>query len=113
MTYEQQTWALVKDGVVVNAVLCGDDAATIFGDDGWDQIIDITDFHATYNPGIGHTWTESEKFRPPKPYPSFVWSESEGAYVEPVAKPDEVEGKFWAWDEENTEWVQHDIPEDE
>jgi len=112
MTYEQQTWALVKDGVVVNTVLCDDNAPTVFGDGGWDQIIDITDYHAKYNPGINHTWTESDKFRPPAPSgnPSFVWDDSDGAWVEPVARPADVEGKYWLWDEASTSWVQHDIP---
>jgi hypothetical protein len=114
MTYHQQTWALVKDGVIVNTVLCGDDAPTLFGDDGWDQIIDITNYHVKNDPGIGYTWTEDEGFRNPKPahLPSWVWSDDVHEWVEPVAKPDDVEGKVWLWDEPSVSWVQHDIPEE-
>ena len=113
MTYEQQTWALVKDGVVANTVLCDDDAPNLFGDDGWDEIIDITDITelGVDDPGIGYTWTKKDGFRPPKPQPSFVWDETEKRWTEPVAKPDDVEGKHWLWEEDNTEWVQHDLPE--
>lgn len=114
MTYTQQTWALVKDGVVVNTVLCDDEAPTVFGDGGFDQIIDITNYHSKYDPGINHTWTDGDGFRVPKPSPnpSFVWSDSDGAWIEPVTKPADVEGKYWLWDEDSTSWVQHDTPEE-
>ena len=114
MTYTQQTWALVKDGVVVNTVLCDDEAPTVFGDGGWDQIIDITNYHTVNDPGIGYTWTEADSFREVKPsqYPSWVWDDDEKQWTEPVAEPAGVEGKFWLWDEASTSWVQHDTPEE-
>jgi hypothetical protein len=116
MSYSQQTWALIKDGVIANTALCDDSAETLFADQGWDQIIDITDIVelGRDDPGIGYTWTEAEGFRPPKPHPSFVWDESEKKWTEPVAKPEDVtEGKHWLWDEDSVSWVEHDLPEEE
>ena len=114
MTYPQQTWALIKDGVIVNTVLCDDDSPNLFGDAGWDHIIDITDVHPLDDPGINYTWNEDEGFRPPKPdeHPSFVYDEDTKQWTPPVAKPDDVEDKEWLWDESSTSWVQHDLPEE-
>jgi hypothetical protein len=95
MTYPQQTWALIKDGVIVNTVLCGDDAPNLFGDDGWDQIIDITNYHVTTTQALATPGTKT-KVSGHQTIPIFCVDDSEGAYVEPVAKPDDVEGKVLA-----------------
>tara|TARA_R110000765_G_scaffold120589_1_gene216334 strand:+ start:2638 stop:2991 length:354 start_codon:yes stop_codon:yes gene_type:complete len=114
MAYEQQTWALIKDGSIVNTVLCDDNAPTVFGDGGWDQIIDITNCESLTDPGVGATWTEAEGFRRFKPLstPSYVWDDALGSWVPPVAKPAEVEGKYWTWDEPTLAWIQGDVPEE-
>jgi hypothetical protein len=48
--------------------------------------------------GIGWTWTAQEGFRPPKPYPSWLWDDG---WQPPVPAPD---GDYM-WDEGSQTWV--------
>ena len=85
-----------NNGVVVNAILWADHTP--------DQLIadGITDFQEVTGlsprPGIGWTWTEAEGFRPPSPYPSWLWNGVE--WEAPVAQP---EGNY-EWNEETQTW---------
>jgi len=50
--------------------------------------------------GVGWSWSEVEGFRPPQPFPSWVWVD--GGWVAPVERPD----GDWEWDEDLGVWVE-------
>jgi hypothetical protein len=50
--------------------------------------------------GIGYSYADGE-FRPPQPYPSWIWVD--GAWTAPVPYPDEPGD--WCWDEDAVDWV--------
>ena len=53
--------------------------------------------------GIGFTYDSTkDAFIAPKPYPSWTLNEDTCQWDAPVAWPDD--GKFYTWDEENTQW---------
>lgn len=98
-------YAIVKDGIVQNIVTA--DAGTamvnsyIYADDSYI--------------GVGFTYSEENGFRPPKPYPSWVWNYCEecgGVYLwmAPVPFPaDGVRGSLaignlYEWNEETQSW---------
>jgi len=55
--------------------------------------------------GVGYTYDEvRDAFIPPQPYPSWTLNETTCIWSVPVAHPDD--GKLYAWDEENTQWVE-------
>lgn len=47
------------------------------------------------------------------PYPSWILDESTCAWVSPVEKPPELEGKFLFWDEATVSWQYTDLPDEE
>ena len=54
--------------------------------------------------GMGYTYdTARDAFIPPKPYNSWVLSESSCCWEAPVAQPSE--GGPYVWDEDTTSWV--------
>ena len=54
--------------------------------------------------GVGYTYDESrDAFIPPKPYNSWVLTESSCCWEAPVAQPSE--GGPYVWDEDTTSWV--------
>jgi len=55
--------------------------------------------------GIGYTYDAArDAFIPPKPYPSWVLNEDNCQWDAPIPRPDD--GKFYAWDEETTNWIE-------
>lgn len=50
--------------------------------------------------GIGWSWDETNGFRSPKPYPSWVWDTN--AWVAPVAMP--TDGNVYRWNEGTQAW---------
>lgn len=52
-------------------------------------------------PGMGWIWTGSE-FRPPQPYPSWLWDNSIKEWVAPIPNP---EVGFSEWDESTKSWI--------
>jgi hypothetical protein len=56
--------------------------------------------------GIGWTYTHDDGFRPPTPYPSWLWDDG---WHPPVPQPDEGS---WAWDEDAGQWVASPQPDD-
>ena len=53
--------------------------------------------------GIGSTYDASkDAFYEPQPYPSWTLDNDTCQWNPPIARPDD--GKFYNWDEENTEW---------
>ena len=91
-----RTGALIEAGVVQNIIVWGDNSQTQFEAEGWDVAMETT--NVTPRPGIGWTWTEADGFRPPSPYPSWVWNGV--AWEAPVPQP---EGEY-SWNEETQTW---------
>lgn len=69
--------------------------------DQFDLIEDVTDLGYPVN--VGDTHTDADGYRPPQPYPSWVWTGTE--WAAPVDKPP---GSPWEWDETAGEWVRPD-----
>ena len=62
--------------------------------------------------GIGYTYdTSRDAFIPPKPYNSWVLSESSCCWQAPVAQPSE--GGPYVWDESVTNWVPANVQTDQ
>lgn len=58
--------------------------------------------------GIGYEYDSTrDAFIPTKPYNSWVLNESTCRWVAPVDRPDD--GKYYKWDEDNTQWVEEDV----
>lgn len=57
--------------------------------------------------GIGYIYDSNlDIFIPPKPYDSWVIDQNICDWVAPISKPEDVEGFYWQWIEENQEWTQ-------
>jgi hypothetical protein len=55
--------------------------------------------------GIGFAYDKTrDAFIPPQPYASWTLNEDSCLWEAPVAMPDD--GKYFAWDEETTAWVE-------
>ena len=55
--------------------------------------------------GYGYTYDEQrDAFIPPKPYPSWVLNEATCWWDAPVPEP--TDGKMYAWDETQVNWVE-------
>lgn len=57
---------------------------------------------------IGGEWLpDVELFKSPQPYPSWTWSNDNAKWSAPAPYPSEEapEGKNWAWDEDELDWV--------
>lgn len=96
---------VIRDnGVVVNVILWGDETDNQLLADG------ITDFEEITSvvpmPGIGWTWSESEGFRPPKPFASWSWEGS--SWAAPIAMPST--GGPYTWNENDQSWDVFELP---
>lgn len=58
--------------------------------------------------GIGWTWNEIEGFRPPQPYPSWLWNSETYQWKAPILYPGNEE-TYYIWNEETQEWDISDI----
>lgn len=67
--------------------------------DDFDTITDVTGLDVDR----GHTWTATEGFRPPQPYPSWSWSAEDEAWAAPVAAPEP--SSHYSWDEQSGSWL--------
>jgi hypothetical protein len=96
---------IVDNGVVTNIVVWGDQSEDQFSEEGHDRVEETTGWE--HQPGIGWTWTPEFGYRPPQPYPSWVWDAELFEWVAPIPQPpeDECENGWWSWDEEGQEWV--------
>lgn len=59
-------------------------------------------------PGIGWEYTEEHGWRPPKPYPSWVWENNQWTAPTPITGSLNL---MWEWDEDNLEWVGSPYPQ--
>lgn len=65
------------------------------------QLTDLNVMQSDGEPWIG--WTlEEEGWRPPPPYPSWVWNSENSKWVAPVSYP--TDGLTYLWDEDNLSW---------
>jgi hypothetical protein len=88
---------LVKDGVVLNTIVWGDSTDEQMSHENLDHYEETTGWST--QPGIGWTYTESDGYRPPKPFPSWSWNND--TWKAPVEKP--TEG-LHTWNEETKSW---------
>lgn len=90
---------VIRDsGVVVNAILWADHTPDQLIADGITDFQEVTDLDP--RPGIGWLWDETNGYRPPKPFESWVWSD--GVWSAPQAMP--TTGGPYAWNEETQTW---------
>lgn len=92
-----QTYAcLIVDGVVADIVV---------GTSEWaEQNLEGVWRESESKIGVGWMWDENNGFRPPQPYPSWVWDGQ--TWQAPVPAPD----GFYYWDERQLMWVEVDDP---
>ena len=88
--------AQVEDGVVVQAIV---------GDPAWasDRLGGVW-VGSDAKVGIGWTYTDTDGFRPPQPYPSWTWDDG---WHPPVPYPDD--DQFYEWDEQSQTWTTVDV----
>lgn len=87
-----------NNGVVVNTILWADHTPDQLRGEGITDFEEVTDL--TPRPGIGWLWDESNGYRPPKPFESWVWS---GVAWEPPT-PMPTDGGQYVWNEETITW---------
>ena len=60
--------------------------------------------------GIGWTYSEEHGFRPPQPFPSWLWVD--GAWVAPVPYPDvdPASETYYSWSEDDQTWIKMTEP---
>lgn len=88
---------IVNDNKVINVIVWGDETDSQLADDGYQHYEETTDWDK--QPAIGWTWAKKDGYRPPSPYPSWVWSNN--AWAAPVQKPTEGE---YQWNEDTQTW---------
>lgn len=108
----ESTYARVVNGVVTNVIVAEASFFDTFVDPDptaqWIQTFMDGSQRKNYA-GIGFTYDAGlDAFIPPKPFPSWVLDSNKGNWVAPVAKPSD--GKFYAWDEASTSWVEVTLP---
>lgn len=130
-------WAELDENNVVTRVLVGDNNDPA-GDEGYQWLIDNlggtwvkTSYNAVggkrRNPetneiteeagfrknyaGIGYSYdAQRDAFIPPKPFNSWLLNEDTCLWDAPVAYP--TDGKFYRWDEDTTNWVEVELPQE-
>lgn len=86
--------AKIENGIVIDAIVVDDNFINTL-DGVW------VEYSEEDRVGIGYTYNEVEGFRPPKPFPSWIWN---GSYWDsPVPLPDEV--NIYEWNEDTLTWV--------
>lgn len=96
----ERTGALVEDSIVRNIIVWGDESEAQYESEGWDYAVETTDL--AVKPGIGWTYTEPDGFRPPQPFPSWVWSKKNEAWEAPTPMP--TDGGQYEWNETTQTW---------
>jgi hypothetical protein len=101
-----RTGVVVRDGVVENIVVWSDYTADQLAEQGVQHCQEVTDM--VPRPGVRWTWSESDGFRPPAPYASWVWGAEEMSWIPPIPAPED--GDF-EWDDEGGDWVEAPVAE--
>lgn len=89
---------LVQDGIVFNVVIWGDESDAQFADDGYQHFEETTDM--ARKPRIGWTWSEVDGYRPPSPFPSWIYNGE--TWEAPTPEP--TKGGPFQWNEETQTW---------
>lgn len=99
----ERIWAAIDGGVITNTFV-GDDAfAALLGPE-HDEIVEVTDM----DPRPSVNWISwPDGYRPPTPYPSWVWDGFE--WRAPTPMPSDPGS--WRWDEDSMAWVDVAPPE--
>lgn len=100
-------YALIKDNVVVNALVFENPTEELLEqfrvEHGADLIVELPTKY-----GIGSTWSpEEQKFTLPKPAGSWILNDDE-EWVRPIPMPvpDLDNGIFYVWSDEEDNWVE-------
>jgi hypothetical protein len=94
--------AIVMNGVVENVAVWSDALPSQVPDK---LVVQLNDDE---NAGIGWTFNETDRFRPVKPFDSWIWDYETKGWSAPVSLPDLPEGedaKPYEWDEETLSWI--------
>lgn len=92
----ERIFAAIDNGVITNTFVADDSFVDLIRAD-HDDVVEVTNL----SPQPGINWTvHPDGYRPPTPYPSWVWSGT--AWEAPVPKPSEGD---WVWDEETSDWI--------
>ena len=98
----ERIFAAIDGGTITNTFVANDDFIAMIRSQ-HDEIVEIT----TVDPRPSVQWTvHPDGYRPPSPYPSWVWSED--CWVAPISKPND--GDPWMWDEETRDWIPFPTP---
>lgn len=93
----ERTWAAIDNGIITNTFVGGDDFADLVRPE-HDDVVEITDL----SPLPGLHWTVGpEGYRPPSPFPSWVWDVD--YWRAPVPPPETGRHR---WDEATVSWVE-------
>ena len=120
---------LDETNTVLNVVVVGNDVTTIDGVEDEQRGIDFlndllpesgTWVQTSYNRNIrfdyaavGGTYDPVlDIFIQPKPFPSWVLDDTNHSWWAPVDYPGTDEPPFYYWDEDNTIWVEIEMPEE-
>lgn len=101
----ERTGVVVFDGKVVNVLLWADGTYDQLKNK-YDHLEETTDMHI--RPRIGWTWSKKDGYRPPQPYPSWLWDDNEFGWQPPTPEPeptDEESPEPYEWDEETMSWI--------
>jgi hypothetical protein len=88
-------YAVYNDRIIINVVI-GENKEIVEEATGMKAIL-------TNNgqPWMGWQLYEDNTWRPPQPYPSWIWNGLE--WAAPISMP--TEG-LWSWDEDSTTWIE-------
>lgn len=92
--------AFIKDNVVINVAVFADDASNdLINEICIANGADVSVNTDTYSDvGVNYTW-HGDHFRPPQPYPSWVWNVDK--WDAPLPLPTDA---IYSWDEETISW---------
>lgn len=92
--------AIIENGIVINTIICEsiELAESITG-------LTAVEYTDTNSAGIGWTYNSTtEKFRPPKPYASWIYNEEIEQWEAPIEYP--TDNKSYTWDEPSISWIE-------
>ena len=90
-----KNYAVIENDTVVNVVIADDEWAA-------NQQLTLVELTDGQNALVGGKYVDGIFYKP-KPYPS--WVESNGGWIPPIPKPENIEGFGWMWSEESLSWV--------
>ena len=86
--------AKIENGIVTD-VIVADDSFVSNLDGAWISCTEET------LPGIGYTYSQIDGFRPPKPFPSWIWNGTFWDAPTPIPDNDNI----YEWNEDSVSWI--------